>query len=144
MSFIDTNVHVFPTVQATANYPRVWDAIAEEEQTRSVAISRQIIREYLAIMTRPQARAPRTYVRSRSGRHRAHQAFHHARGRAGHLEMAAKSLRQLPFWRRPGRGAQLHDANIIATMLAHGENRLLPFNAKHFRRFEPLIEIIEP
>ena len=35
----------------------------------------------------------------------------------------------------PVGGRQIHDANIVATMLAHGENRLLTFNASDFRRF---------
>ena len=37
-------------------------------------------------------------------------------------------------------GKQTHDANIVATMLAHGETRLLTFNAADFRRFDALIE----
>jgi predicted nucleic acid-binding protein len=41
-------------------------------------------------------------------------------------------------------GKQVHDANLVASMLAHGQTRLLTFNSKHFRRFEPEIEIIEP
>ena len=41
-------------------------------------------------------------------------------------------------------GKQVHDANIVATMLAHGQTRILTFNARDFRRFEPLIEIIAP
>jgi hypothetical protein len=32
----------------------------------------------------------------------------------------------------------VHDANIVATMLAYGEDR------SDFRRFEPGIEIVEP
>jgi predicted nucleic acid-binding protein len=41
-------------------------------------------------------------------------------------------------------GRQVHDANIVATMLAHGEDRLLTMNRSDFRRFEPRIEIVEP
>ena len=41
-------------------------------------------------------------------------------------------------------GRQVHDANIVATMLAHGERRLLTFNEADFRRFGALIEIIKP
>jgi predicted nucleic acid-binding protein len=41
-------------------------------------------------------------------------------------------------------GRQVHDANIVATMLARGENRLLTMNRGDFRRFEPRIEIVEP
>ena len=41
-------------------------------------------------------------------------------------------------------GRQVHDANIVATMLAHGETRLLTSNRSDFRRFGQLIEIVEP
>jgi predicted nucleic acid-binding protein len=41
-------------------------------------------------------------------------------------------------------GRQVHDANIVATMLAHGETRLLTMNRSDFRRFDARIEIVEP
>ena len=41
-------------------------------------------------------------------------------------------------------GRQVHDANVVATMLAHDERRLLTFNEADFRRFTPLIEVITP
>ena len=41
-------------------------------------------------------------------------------------------------------GRQVHDANIVATMLAHGEGRLLTFNDADFRRFAELTEIVPP
>lgn len=42
------------------------------------------------------------------------------------------------------RGKQIHDANIVATMLAHGERKLLTFDAKDFVRYTADIEIISP
>ena len=41
-------------------------------------------------------------------------------------------------------GRQVHDANIVATMLAHGETRLLTFNTADFTRFQPRIEPVTP
>ena len=41
-------------------------------------------------------------------------------------------------------GRQVHDANIVATMLAHGDRRLLTFNGADFRRFARVIEVIAP
>jgi predicted nucleic acid-binding protein len=41
-------------------------------------------------------------------------------------------------------GRQVHDANVVATMLAHSERRLLTFNESDFRRFAPLIELVTP
>ena len=35
----------------------------------------------------------------------------------------------------PTRGTQVHDANLVATMLVHGVTRLLTFNTADFRRF---------
>ncbi len=39
-------------------------------------------------------------------------------------------------------GRQIHDANIVATMLAHGERRLLTFNVADFRRYGDRIELV--
>jgi hypothetical protein len=41
-------------------------------------------------------------------------------------------------------GRQVHDANVVATMLAHGERRLLTFNVADFQRFAPPIEVAMP
>jgi predicted nucleic acid-binding protein len=46
--------------------------------------------------------------------------------------------------RYPFAGRQVHDANIVATMLAHGERRLLTFNGGDFRRFARLIAVVAP
>ena len=39
-------------------------------------------------------------------------------------------------------GKQIHDANIVATMLAYGERRLLTLNARDFRRYTDRIELV--
>ncbi|HEY1934207.1 MAG TPA: hypothetical protein VGG99_19540 [Acetobacteraceae bacterium] len=36
---------------------------------------------------------------------------------------------------------QAHDANIVATMQAHGVSRLLTFNTSDFRRFGALVDL---
>jgi hypothetical protein len=41
-------------------------------------------------------------------------------------------------------GRQVHDDNVVATTLAHGERRLLTFSEVDFRRFTPLIEVVAP
>jgi len=38
-------------------------------------------------------------------------------------------------------GRQVHDANIVATMLENGIRRLLTFNGADFRRFARIIDI---
>ena len=39
-------------------------------------------------------------------------------------------------------GRQVHDANIVATMLAHGERRLATFNTKDFRRYGQRLQLV--
>ena len=38
-------------------------------------------------------------------------------------------------------GRQVHDANIVATMLEHGIRRLLTFNTADFLRFARIVDI---
>jgi predicted nucleic acid-binding protein len=42
----------------------------------------------------------------------------------------------------PAGGAQIHDANIVATMEAHGIGRLLTHNTADFARFAKSITIL--
>ena len=39
-------------------------------------------------------------------------------------------------------GKQVHDANIVATMLTYGERRLATFNVKDFRRYGQRVELV--
>ena len=41
----------------------------------------------------------------------------------------------------PVGGRQIHDANIVATMLAHDERQILTLNAAHFQRYRNQIEL---
>ena len=44
--------------------------------------------------------------------------------------------------RFPWEGDRFHDANIVATMLAYGERRLLTFNMADFYRYGNRIELV--
>lgn len=41
----------------------------------------------------------------------------------------------------PCSGKQVHDANIAATMMAHGISLLVTFNPRDFERFVPSIQL---
>ena len=43
----------------------------------------------------------------------------------------------------PVAGRQVHDANIVATMLARDERRLLTINGRDFRRYGDRIELFD-
>ena len=139
-AFVDTNVLVYANQSHAARHAQALALLREaDEAGAALAISGQVLREYLAVVTRPQAgSAP--------------------------LPMAAALDRVALFTRRfhllqdgpivrarlhdllavhPGGGRQVHDANIVATMLAHRVRRLLTFNTADFRRFRPLIEIAQ-
>ena len=42
----------------------------------------------------------------------------------------------------PSGGKQVHDANIVATMLVHGVPKLLTHNTADFARFSSVIEVL--
>lgn len=43
----------------------------------------------------------------------------------------------------PAAGRQIHDANIVATMLAHGAQDLVTFNVADFLRYGDRIEVLD-
>ncbi|MEO5372141.1 MAG: hypothetical protein H7833_18895 [Magnetococcus sp. DMHC-1] len=44
----------------------------------------------------------------------------------------------------PVGGKQVHDANIVATMLTYGMSTLVTYNVTDFRRFDGLIRLVTP
>ena len=44
----------------------------------------------------------------------------------------------------PTGGKQVHDANIVATMLAYGIDTMLTLNIADMKRFDPLIKLVSP
>lgn len=137
--FVDTNVLVFSTTQFSPFREAAVRALTELKQSGDEAwISRQVIREYLSVQTR-------------------HQGFNHALDihavvdSARRMESAFKIAEDGPdvcqrlfelLERVPCGGKQVHDANIVATMLARGVTHLLTGNAADFKRFEPEITIV--
>lgn len=138
--FVDTNVLVKARILEA---PEHITARASLERAFSdnepIYISRQILREYLAVMTRPQ-----TWLVPIS-RREAIDDLERLAVELGVLEDTPEVTDWLiSLCRRvPLGGRLIHDANIVATMLAHGERRLLTFNESDFRRFGDHIQIVE-
>ena len=137
--FVDTNVLVSSRLEESPDHELARDmldrAIAGIEPLR---ISRQILREYLAVVTRPQA------WREMLAREDALEDLGRLAADYEVLEDGPAVTAWLVSLCRevPGGGRQIHDANIVATMLAHGEHRLLTFNLADFRRFGDRIELV--
>ena len=122
-----------PHGRAAAALKRLEDAGAE------VWISRQVLREYLVAVTRPQATAPAFPITAAvADVRRFATAFQVAEDGPEVTEQLLDLLE-----RHPTGGRQVHDANIVATMLVHGVRRLLTFNGADFKRFGGLITVEE-
>lgn len=138
--FFDTNVLVLSRFEAAPNHNlarrRMFSACEGDETLR---ISRQVLREYLATVTRPQSWSAAIAMDD--------ALDHVARLKAGFdiLEDGPSVTDALTTLCRnvPVAGKQIHDANIVATMIAHGERRLLTFNAVDFRRYGGWIELAD-
>lgn len=138
-AFVDTNVLVYSSQKQSAFHARVTAALDQARQQRQeLWISRQILREYLAIVTRPQRDVPPLAVADAlTDADRFEGDYNVAEDGPEVFSELCRLLARIPVG-----GKQVHDANIVATMLAHGETRLLTFNAADFRRFGSLIEVV--
>jgi predicted nucleic acid-binding protein len=139
--FVDTNVLIYATRRTASEHAAAQAALARlEGEGRGLWISFQILREYLAAVTRPQATSPALPMATAiADVRRFQQVFYVAEGRPVVLERLLALLAT-----HHGAGRQVHDANIVATMLEHGIHRLLTFNAADFRRFAAIIDLEQP
>lgn len=140
MSFVDTNVLVYATAAGAPFHVQARAALARLASSEPIAISYQILREYMAVTTRPQVWAKAlTLVEAITDTETFSRRFTVLEDGVAVWEQFVLLSRGFPFG-----GRQVHDANIVATMLAHGETRLLTFNEADFRRFSSVIEIVVP
>jgi predicted nucleic acid-binding protein len=137
-AFVDTNVLVYATRRVSAHHIAAERALSRLAREGSpLWISPQILREYLAAVTRPQATASALPIAvAIADVRRFRSAFQIAEERPSVLDHL---LQILAAHRVNGR--QVHDANIVATMRDCGVRRLLTFNIADFQRFTPMIDI---
>ena len=138
--FIDTNVLVYARIFEAPHHVSAREALqrafGEDEPVR---ISRQVVREYLSVITRRQDwLAPFTPGEAVDDVRRLLNAFEMLEDGP---EVTETLIALCGVVSAPGR--QVHDANIVATMLTHGERRLLTFNTKDFRRYGERVELVE-
>ena len=136
--FVDTNILVNARIREAPHHGSARESL--ERALRSpepLRISRQIMREYLAVVTRPQAwPVPITRREALDDVRRLDRAFEVLEDGARVTETLVSLCREVDVG-----GRQIHDANIVATMLAHGERRLLTLNDGDFRRYGDRIEL---
>ena len=140
MTFIDTNVLVYAAVDGAPLLDRARAALARAAADGAVMISRQVLREYLSVVTRQQIWGkPLTLAQAVADTAAFARQFTVLEDGPLVWDRLVMLSRSYSF-----AGRQVHDANIVATMLAHGERRLLTFNGADFRRFARLIEVVAP
>lgn len=137
--FVDTNVLVNARFIEAPDHEAARASLEKAiEKPEALRISRQILREYLAVVTRPQA-WPVAISRDDAldDLNRFAAAFEVLEDGPVVTDRLIALCRQTPVG-----GKQIHDANIVATMLAYGERRLLTFNTADFRRYADRIELV--
>ena len=138
--FVDANVLVaarFVTAPGHLAACRCLDRVGNSEE--SLQISRQVVREYLVAVTRPQSWSePLAMSEALEDAERLLGSFSVLEDGPNVMAALIVLCREVPVG-----GKQVHDANIAATMLAHGERRLLTFNTRDFRRFGARLELVD-
>jgi predicted nucleic acid-binding protein len=135
--FIDTNILVYANVIETPFHEQALAAInTAHEAGRTIWLSRQVIREYLVTLTRPQdfKNLPKATVLEQVDQFI--ERFQVADDTAAVTGQLVKLMDDYKIG-----GKQVHDTNIVATMLAYDISCLLTHNVKDFRRFGEAIKI---
>ena len=138
--FIDTNVLVTARIPDAPDHRAARASLERAfRDPEPLRISRQVIREYLAVVTRPQT-WPVGITRDEAldDVSRLTRSFEILEDGPLVTETLVGLCREVPVG-----GRQIHDANIVATMLARGEHRLLTFNVADFRRYGDRIELVD-
>jgi len=137
-AFVDTNLLVYASRRTSLHHRNAIAALQQLQYEAAEAwISRQVIREYLAVVTRPQHGVSAIPVALAADDIRRFALdFQVAEDGPAITEHLLELIHRFPTG-----GRQVHDANIVATMLTYGIRRLLTFNADDFLRFAEIIDI---
>jgi len=137
---VDTNVLLAATDRSRAEHQEALAVLNDWPRQGTVLYaSGQILREYLGVATRPTAQNGLGLDRTD-----ALANVHAIRGRVQFLAEDGKvSDRLLALVAEvPCGGKQIHDANVVATMLVHGVESLVTLNVADFARFGKHVQLI--
>lgn len=133
--FVDTNILVyFKTIKSpnfrVANFKLIQFYIDNE-----IFISNQVLKEYLVTMSRLSSETNLDLFISDANyfANKFNLLFDSQESKIILMDIIAKFK---------VRGKQIHDANIVATMLANNIKNLFTHNVKDFERFSSLINIV--
>lgn len=139
MVFIDTNVLIYANLKHSPFY-----AVAQQQlntlflQNSTLWVNRQVLREYLSAMTRPNTITGTIPITSLIADVRYFSTqFRVAEDNSQVTENLLLLMGQIAVG-----GKQIHDANIVATMQAYHIETLLTHNVADFSRFANLINVM--
>lgn len=133
---VDTNVLLAATDESRAAHSSAIALLQEDE--RRLALTPQIVREYLAVATRPLE----ANGFGLSGAHAAANVSQFLDDMSLLSEDITSVGRLMDLVARgSAAGKQVHDANIVAVALAHRATAIVTDNVRHFSRFADLIVI---
>jgi len=137
--FVDSNVLVSAALPTAPRHVAASLALANLRRAEiTLWISRQVLREYLAVLSRPQ-----TYTVPVPINQLAADVTHFQSMFQVAEEGPAVTVNLLALMAAiPTGGKQVHDANIVATMQANRLQQLLTNNVADFARFAKLITIL--
>jgi predicted nucleic acid-binding protein len=139
--FIDTNILIHVT-----NTQSPWQKIAEKTliqakaQNIELVISPQILREYLAAATRLTVLNDNDISFSMIIENIKYFQEEFTVVEDNQLAVLNQLMELVQTIATAGK--QIHDANIVATMLVHDINHLLTHNTNDFKRFSQFIQIL--
>ena len=139
--FVDTNILLRSTILQFPDYatvkPFVDRYIARGDE---LWISGQVVREYFNQTTRPQSfMQPMTGAQIDAQYKKLRAVFKIAHETETVIERLVELLQTYPT-----RGKQVHDANLVATMLVYGIDTLLTLNIDDLKRFGDKITLLSP
>jgi predicted nucleic acid-binding protein len=136
--FLDTNVLLTATAVARPGHAEALALLEAGFAERSLFLSGQVLREYIAVATRPaNVNGLGLSLVAATGNAR---QFLDRGNFLGEDESVRDALLHL-LATVPCAGRQVHDANIAATMIAHRVGTLVTLNPRDFERFAPFIQI---
>jgi predicted nucleic acid-binding protein len=138
---LDTNVLLAATDEGRRKHAAAVDAINVWPAAGVVLYtSGQILREYLVVATRPTDHNGLGMARP--------DAVGNVRTLRGRLSVLAEDLKVSDRLLQlldgvDCVGKQVHDANIVATMLVHGVDTVVTMNVDDFARFERHVRVVD-